>query len=77
MNAPELFLGLELFYIGFLELTSCRSIGMAPGPIRTLDMMDYCDRNGIVDEQREDFLWLMTRLDQKYLEWSAKRAKPQ
>jgi len=74
-NAPELNLGLELFYIGFLELTSCRQVGMGIGPITNLSMMDYCDRNGIVGEQREDFLWILPRLDHKYLEWSAARAK--
>jgi hypothetical protein len=48
---------------------------MGIGPITNLSMMDYCDRNGIVGEQREDFLWILPRLDHKYLEWSAARAK--
>lgn len=74
-NAPELNLGLELFYIGFLELTSCRVIGMGLGPIPMMAMLEYCEINGIDGEAREDFLWLLQRLDHKYLEWSAARAK--
>lgn len=74
-NAPELNLGSELFYTGFLELTSCRQIGMGLGPIPLLSILEYCLINGIDGEQREDFIWFIQRLDSKYLEWSKARAK--
>jgi hypothetical protein len=74
-NAPELYLGLELFYIGFLELTSCRAVGMGLGPIPMMAMLEYCEINGVDGELREDFLYFVQLLDHKYLEWSAARAK--
>ena len=74
-NAPELTLGSELYYIGFLDLTSCRQIGTGLGPIPLLSLLEYCMINGIEGEQQEDFVWFIQRLDQKYLQWSAARAK--
>ena len=76
-NAPDLWLGNELFYKGFLDLTSSRPIGMALGPLSLLTIMQYCMIMEIEGEQRDDFIWVLTRLDQKYLDWSGKRAKPQ
>lgn len=75
-NAPELNLGSELYYTGFLELTSCRQLGMGIGPIPLLSILEYCIIRGIDGEQGEDFLWFIQRLDAKYLDWSAARAKP-
>lgn len=69
-NAPELWLGNLLFYLGFLDLTSDRQIGMAVGPLSVLSMLEYCMIMDIDGEQREDFLWLLSHLDQKYIEWS-------
>lgn len=69
-------MGLGLFYRGFLDLTSDRQLGMAVGPIALSVILDYCDRYDIMGEQREDFIWLVTRLDYKYLDWSSKRGKP-
>lgn len=73
-NAPELDMGLGLYYQGFLDLTSCRQVGMGLGPISSLAVFDYCWRNDIDGEQLEDFLWLIPRLDAKYLEWSRGRS---
>ncbi|WVW77405.1 tail chaperonin [Stenotrophomonas phage vB_SmaS_Bhz59] len=72
-NAPDLDMGLGLYYQGFLDLTSCRQIGMGIGPISLLSVLEYCVINGIEGEQREDFVWLVTHLDAKYLEWSRGR----
>ena len=74
-NAPDLQLGLELYYNGFLDLSSCRSVGMALGPIPFMAMLEYCVLRGIEGEQQEDFVWLVQRLDAKYLEWSSSRVK--
>lgn len=68
-------MGLALYYLGFLALTSGRQMGMALGPISYMQMVDYCQAHEIEGEQREDFLWLVSRLDLKYLEWSNKRGK--
>lgn len=69
-------LGLELYYTGFLDLTSCRQIGMGIGPISLLSILEYCFLKEIEGEQQQDFIWLIQRLDSKYLEWSKNRGKP-
>lgn len=74
-NAPELHFGLELYYSGFLDLTSCRQMGMSLGPIPLLSILEYCLINGITGEQQDDFVWFVQRLDHKYLEWSRSHAK--
>lgn len=75
-NAPELWMGNELYYSGFIDLTSSRPMGFALGPLSLLTILEYCYMMDIEGEQREDFLWLIPRLDAKYLEWS-NRGKPQ
>lgn len=72
-NAPELWLGNLLYYQGFLDLTSSRQVGLALGPISLMNAMEYCLLMGIEGEQAEDFLWIIQRLDQKYLEWGNKK----
>lgn len=74
-NAPELTLGLELYYTGFLDLTSCRQLGMGLGPIPMLSILEYCFFKGIEGELQEDFVWIIQRLDHKYLEWSKAHGK--
>lgn len=75
MNAPELELGLQLYYIGFLDLSSCRPVvGEVFGPIPFLSILEYCLIHEIEGEQREDFVWLIQRLDLKYLEKYGKQA---
>lgn len=74
-NAPELNLGLGLFYTGFLDLTSSRQVGMGMGPIPLLSILEYCMINGIEGDQQDDFVWFTQRLDARYLDWSRTRAK--
>lgn len=76
-NAPELTPGTQLFYTGFLELTSNRSMGAALGPIPFLAILEYCLIKGIEGEQQDNFVWLIQRLDQKYLEWSRSKNNAQ
>jgi hypothetical protein len=75
-NAPSLWLGLELYYNAFLELCTCRQIGNAVGAIPLTSVIEYCKAFEIEGEQQEDLLWLIQRLDHKYLEWVSKRVKP-
>lgn len=70
--------GNELYYAGFLDLTSTRSVGFAPGPLSVIAILEYCAIMDIDGETREDFLWIVQRLDAKYLDWSGKKnGKPQ
>lgn len=72
-NAPQLELGLELYYGAFFDLNSCRPVGMEEGPIRWIDIHDYCDRLEIVGDQRDDMHYHIRSMDNAFLEW--KRAQ--
>lgn len=77
-NAPELFVGLELYYLGFLDLTSCRGQSYGTeGPISWITMHEYCFVHGIEGEQREDFFYHISRMDSAYLEFKASKLKTQ
>lgn len=76
VSAPQLHPGLNLFYTAFLDLTSCRTPGPVVNPITWLDIHYYCQANDIVEEQREDVFYHVTRLDKAYLDWSNKKPPP-
>lgn len=65
VNSPQLIQGLELFYLGFTDLSTCRfGKGM---PISWYMIDAYCVRNNIIGEQREDFFHLISEMDISYL----------
>jgi hypothetical protein len=72
-NAPELFIGNELYYEAFSQLTSSRQVGMGLGPVPTLAIIEWGLVNNLDADQREDLLWFIPRLDAKYLEWANKK----
>jgi len=73
-NAPVLLPGLDLFYVAFMDLTTCRSVGFGEGPIPWDKTSEWCDRNDLDDEQREDMHFHITRLDTVYLKHRGKQA---
>lgn len=75
-EAPDLFEGLLLFFQGFSELSTCRQVGESAGPIPWLAINEYCAYHHLVDEQREDFEWFVTRLDAEYLKYIREKSKP-
>lgn len=79
LNGAELPDELRLFYAVFLDLTSCRTLGHAIGPIPWLAIHYYCEAHGIEGEQREEVFYHVAQLDTAYLDWSAKKpsAKPE
>lgn len=75
-NAPYLFQGLELFYMAFVDLTTCRGQGYgSEGPIGWLQIHEYCIVNDIQGEQREDTLYHVQHLDAAYLLFKGKKLK--
>ena len=69
-------MGLELFYNSFMDLTSCRGQGYGTeGPISWFSISDYCDRHGIIGEQREDLIYHIQKMDEVYLNFKAKKLK--
>lgn len=73
-NAPELARGLELYFMAFQELTTCRSLGMSVGPIPWTAIKLFCDEHEIEGEQRDDAFYLVKALDDAYREYLDKQA---
>lgn len=68
-------MGLELFMEAFWELTTCRSLSMAEGPIPWTAIRSYCDELELWGEQRDDMFFHIRALDNEYLKHrNAKRA---
>ena len=70
-NAPQLQLGLELYYDAFWELGSCRVSGWSAGPIPWVAINDYAEAFEFDEEQREALTYYTRRLDQAYLMFHA------
>lgn len=73
-NAPELEMGLELFYNAFMDLTSCRGAGYGTeGPIPWTVVRQWADVHGLSEEQTEDLEYHIPRMDEAYLTHKAKK----
>ena len=72
-NAPQLMLGLELYFSAFMDLNSSRQMGMGIGPIPWVVVWDYCERLEIEGEQREDMLYHIDKLDLVYIEHKGRK----
>jgi hypothetical protein len=70
-DAPELALGLELYYLAFWDLDSCRAIGMGEGPISWLAVDAYAAARGLGSEQRSDLHAFIPAMDRAYLKHCA------
>lgn len=70
-NAPFLRMGLDLYYLAFLDLTSCRTQGYAEGPISWLSIAHYAQLNGYNDDQIEDLFVHIGEMDTVYLKFRA------
>lgn len=67
-NAPELWPGLELYFNAWVELDSCRAIGMVAGPIPWTAVEEYSKASGLDDEQRSRLHRLIRAMDVLYME---------
>lgn len=73
MNAPELRIGLALFYHAFWDLDTCRTVGMGEGPISWLSVDAYATARGLDEEQRADMHHHITAMDRAYLKHRAEQ----
>lgn len=77
-TAPDLYAGLDIFYLAFMDLTSCRELGHGTvGPISWQVVQLYCNEYEILGEQREDMFYFLLKMDEAYLEYSHDRAREQ
>lgn len=74
-NAPQLFDGLELYYLAFIDLSTDRGIGFGEGPIPWTSIDRYCARLGLEGEEREDFHHYVRAMDKTFLAFRAKKSK--
>ena len=74
-NAPELLMGLELYYIAFSDLTSCR--GSPDSQINWVAIKQWAEEHELYGEQREDLFFHVQSLDSVFLDYKVKRAKRQ
>ena len=66
-DAPELWLGLGLYYSAFWDLSSCRQVGFGEGPISWLAIDAYATARGLDSDQRDDLHFFMPAMDRAYL----------
>lgn len=75
-DAPELELGLELYFGAFFDLSTCRpNSGMGLSPIPWSAIEEYACVYEFDPEQREDLLYLVRAMDQAYIKHYAARSK--
>lgn len=75
-NAPELLPGLEFYVEAFNLLTPSRRIFEGGiGHIPYSEVSKFCDDMDLDDASREDVFYLISQLDQFYVQWTAKNVK--
>lgn len=72
-NAPILTEGLELYFMAFLDLTTCRSYGTGEGPIPWTAIRDWAAYNGLSAYQTDDLFYMVREMDNAYLDYRAKQ----
>ena len=68
-DAPTLALGMELYYGAFMDLSTCRQMGMGPSPIPWSVILDYARVFNFDDEQQEDLFFFVRALDKAFLDY--------
>lgn len=71
-DAPELQIGLDLFHMAYMDLTTCRVSG---GAIPWNAMKEYCMYNGYDDELTDEVIYIVRHVDVAVREWHEARAK--
>lgn len=74
-EAPTLGLGLQVFWDAFMELSSCRSIGMAVGPIPWTAIREYGRALNLDEEQQNMLVVLIRAMDNCYREHIDRQSK--
>lgn len=67
-NAPVLQIGLELYLNAFFELDSERQVGFSILPIPWRSIVNYAQVYGLDDEQQEDLIFLVRKMDNAHIE---------
>jgi hypothetical protein len=75
-NAPSIEIGLDIFFVAFMDLTTCRTMGFGEGPIPWTAKRIYAvDELSLEGEQKEDFYFYLAEMDRVYLAQRAEEMK--
>lgn len=72
-NAPELLLGLDAYFEAFVELSTCRGLGMSAGPIPWTAIDRYAQRHGYSDEGFDYLVRMVRAMDEVFLAHSRRK----
>lgn len=74
-NAPNLSPELEIYYRAFWELSTCRSVGFALGPIPWLAIRKYAEVGEFDSDMTQELHYYIRAMDERYLRWASDRSK--
>lgn len=74
-KAPDLNIGLEMYWQAFWDLTTCRQIGMGVGPIPWTSVQEYSILLELDEEQTDDLHYHIAVMDNEYLKWVNRNTK--
>jgi hypothetical protein len=73
-NAPELLDGLELYWLAYAELSTCRPLSMSGvSPIPWTALAQYAQFHALDYDQFCDLVYFARELDTEYKKWADKR----
>lgn len=72
-NAPSLMPGLELYYLGFLDLMESRIAGMGVSPIWWNVIQAYCEANGLDEFQTFAMHYHIKNMDRAFIKHQNKK----
>lgn len=74
-NAPELKLGLELYFGGFFDLNTCRQTGWSVSPIPWSSIAEYAKVYEFDTEQTDDLFFFVRKMDEVFINHHSKKDK--
>jgi|CXWL01.1.fsa_nt_gi hypothetical protein len=72
-NAPELGVGLQLFFTAFTDLSTTRNMGMDEGPISWAAIQEYIRWAQLDDDQAEALHFHVRGMDVAYLKFRGRK----
>jgi hypothetical protein len=74
-DAPELWIGLELYYGAFVDLNTCRPSGWGMCPIPWTAIADYASVYRITGEQKDDLFYFVRAMDAAFMGYCQDKEK--
>lgn len=74
-NAPTLQIGLQFYLDAFFDLDAERTHALAPTPIPRSCIVEYAKEYRLSDEQKDDLIYIIRRMDNEHLKKIAAKTK--